>query len=678
MSTSVSPSQGLRDQLTDDDLAKVKALYLRARDKRQPLTPERVRNHHSLLDENSRPLYSFDTIKHALENLNPPTAPVGERIRPTAENRAARQLTRDLEAMSTQSVPSSQILQIRVRYAHDRVQQAVDRNISLTSLTQRLSLALDIPSANNIRLGYLDGDVFVHLLSDDELHAALQLGTRDFAARLHGASTASSASTVADSEGVPPAQPIPDIQTQLFHQKQWAFSTHVREVVTKRATAIFSSKGMGETFGAAHLDKSIPDLFVFLQACCQLHETWVGLSREQTSVGISEKQLCEWFIEAVIGKFHPSLTSRWQSADPAIRQARQSAAFPTLAAFLATVYALVLPGVLGAPSSILPAMLRDLQGRLLKFSARRHIVAELHQTRQAVQFIQTHMYPGAAEAPDLHIKFFLEANLAKGVQAELGTVLKIHHVAELPPYFQTLDDFPPLREFSLESILRRWQALDTRPGMGDRDATEFVAAALGGPVGTRTRTRGGEPQRGAGGPPAALVPGPSTQEFTMNVNGVPTSFRQNLASWDDQHDRAREEQRFVAAVYSFPGTCRSCGQVGHLARGCPLDFKLDAGGKSTNPKCYFYTLIPPPGAMAAARPSSTGRASGTMSLRGGRLGAARPNLVAALEAMVDSNSKLETRLELMARERQRDQDRVEQLARQLDGSLGNGKAGADC
>ena len=67
-----------------------------------------------------------------------------------------------------------------------------------------------------------------------------------------------------------------------------------------------------------------------------------------------------------------------------------------------------------------------------------------------------------------------------------------------------------------------------------------------------------------------------------------------------------------------------------------------------------------------------------MSLRGGRLGAARPNLVAALEAMVDSNSKLETRLELMARERQRDQDRVEQLARQLDGSLGNGKAGADC
>ena len=121
MSTSVSPSQGLRDQLTDDDLAKVKALYLKARDKRQPFTPDRVRNHHSLLDENSRPLYSVDMIKHALENLNPPTAQVGERIRPTAENRAARQLTRDLEAMSTQSVPSSQILQIRVRYAHDRV-----------------------------------------------------------------------------------------------------------------------------------------------------------------------------------------------------------------------------------------------------------------------------------------------------------------------------------------------------------------------------------------------------------------------------------------------------------------------------------------------------------------------------------------------------------------------------
>ena len=96
MSTSISPSQGLRDQLTDDDLAKVKALYLKARDKRQSLTPDKVRNHHSLLDENSRPLYSFDTIKQALETLNPPTAQVGERIRPTAENRAARQLTLDL------------------------------------------------------------------------------------------------------------------------------------------------------------------------------------------------------------------------------------------------------------------------------------------------------------------------------------------------------------------------------------------------------------------------------------------------------------------------------------------------------------------------------------------------------------------------------------------------------
>ncbi len=67
-----------------------------------------------------------------------------------------------------------------------------------------------------------------------------------------------------------------------------------------------------------------------------------------------------------------------------------------------------------------------------------------------------------------------------------------------------------------------------------------------------------------------------------------------------------------------------------------------------------------------------------MSLRVGHLGAARPNLVAALESMVDSNSKLETRLELMVRERQRDQDCVEQLARQLDGYPGNGKAGADC
>jgi hypothetical protein len=568
---------------------------------------------------------------------------------------------------------------IRVRYENTRVQQEVDSDVPLATLLHFIAQALDMPADQHIRLGYSENDEFVLLLSDADLHAAMQNGSRDFVVRLRtgGSSSASSAGTVAESAGITPARLSSDLQHQLFQQKQWAFSAQVREAVHKRAIAIFPG---GATFGAANLDKSMPDLFSFLQACCQLHEQWEGFRREQNAAGIAESQLCEWFIEAVIGKFHSSVTLRWHSADPATRQERQPSAFPTLESFLGAVYALLMPGVLGSPSAVLPNMLRDLQGRLMTFPSRRHIAAELHQMRQAEHFIQTHMYHGVSEVPDERIKQFLENNLATPVQADLCTYLKTHHVHELPQYFQTMADFPPLREYSLESILRCWQALDSKPGMGELSAKEFIPAVQVVPPAARTRGKGGEPALGAGGQPATPAPGPSANEITFKVNGVPTSFRQNLASWDDQHDRAREEQRFVAAVYSFPGTCNTCGQRGHLARGCPSEFKLDAGGKSTNPRCYFYTLIPPPvamQAMSAGRASGTGRASGPTSGRGGRHGTGRPSLVAALEAVVDTNTTLQTRLELMAREQQRDQGRLEQLARQLDQSLGNGKAGVD-
>ncbi len=109
--------------------------------------------------------------------------------------------------------------------------------------------------------------------------------------------------------------------------------------------------------------------------------------------------------------------------------------------------------------------------------------------------------------------------------------------------------------------------------------------------------------------------------------------------------------------------------------GCPAKFKLDpASGQDLNPKSYFYTLIPPRAAMVLAQRGGGSR--GASSNRQSRGGPGRPALAAVLETVSASTARMETQMELLARERQRDHDRVEQVAQQLAQQLGNGRAGA--
>ncbi len=60
------------------------------------------------------------------------------------------------------------------------------------------------------------------------------------------------------------------------------------------------------------------------------------------------------------------------------------------------------------------------------------------------------------------IKVFLEGALADAVKTELMSVLKQYHNAGLSPIFRDPDDFAQLQAYSLEPVLRRWAALDTK------------------------------------------------------------------------------------------------------------------------------------------------------------------------------------------------------------------------
>ncbi len=81
----------------------------------------------------------------------------------------------------------------------------------------------------------------------------------------------------------------------------------------------------------------------------------------------------------------------------------------------------------------------------------------------AVQFLQDHLFAGSSGDPEVTIKVFLENALSAEVQTSLVAALKQSHSKDLPPIFRDSDDFAQMQAYKLESVLRRWAALDTTP-----------------------------------------------------------------------------------------------------------------------------------------------------------------------------------------------------------------------
>ncbi len=75
-----------------------------------------------------------------------------------------------------------------------------------------------------------------------------------------------------------------------------------------------------------------------------------------------------------------------------------------------------------------------------------------------------HLFDRSAADLTMTIKVFLEEALADAVQTELMSVLKQYHSADLSPILRESKDLSQLQAYSLESVLRRWAALDTKQG----------------------------------------------------------------------------------------------------------------------------------------------------------------------------------------------------------------------
>jgi hypothetical protein len=226
-----SPS-ALRNTVSEQDLASIEKLW-RAN---VVITPQRVQQHHSLLDKQDKVQYSVAAIQQALDRLNANSV----KGRPTAENRAAKAALPD--AQSQQAIPSPAMgssetsppsLQVGVEFEHDIVLQFdISPNILLEDFKTQIRVALELESDDmrRMRVGHAASNgrwIFMH--SDAVWRAALRDNIRSFQLRLVASSAASSASGASTvSSAAQPNRLSFEQDGRLQAQKQWEYETKLR------------------------------------------------------------------------------------------------------------------------------------------------------------------------------------------------------------------------------------------------------------------------------------------------------------------------------------------------------------------------------------------------------------------------------------------------------------------
>jgi len=595
----------LQDTVAEHHLPAIQKILDNA--KGDPVSPERVQKHHTLCDEDANHIYSITAIQQAMGQLQASDL----RARPTAENRAKRQITGTLASTAGPSrSESSPVIQsaspitttlsnraLRVQLEDEIITIVLAPPTTFEHFLTQVKAAFQFSPDAPLRVGHDTADGWNIIYSDESLATALATNVSSFHIRTGSSrSAASSAGTVSSKAN--PAQLSFEQSEQIQHQKQWEFKAKVREDMKKRVAEKLAHAGAA--VGSPHVTSSIAEFRDFLRLLTVLNTTWGLIDAEQAHQqdGLASTDRLKWFIAAVIDHFHSAIAQIWHSNDPGTSAQRQPHAFPSFPHFLAHLYLAVKPGTSGAPVYVLPALLADLKARLPSFTWRRDICSELNQVLAAVQFLQDQVFWDTADLSK-PITLFLEQVLALDVQTRLREVLKQHHSDDLSPLFRDSDDYAQLQSYRLASVLRRWQAFDTSsPALTMSEFQGITTRATG-------MSRSGDPSRSSargtsGVAPAVVPPVPSAK--LIRVNGI--EFRQNLASWADHEDRKREEDKFVQLVYNFDGQCNNCRRHGHRQIGCPDLFQLDSNGQDRNPKSYFYQLIPPPVARDAGKPGS--------------------------------------------------------------------------
>ena len=519
-------------------------------------SPQSIRNNHRLLDPESNPIYTEGDIRTLLQEMQ-------QRSRPTAESRAAKVLAAASQGTERHQAPScdascmEDVLLLYFEYANCRFPIEIMEYAALQDVKQLIRDECSIPASTNFRLvcaSRTEGKFDV-VDKDRPWQLALSAGIREFQIveslqQLVPVDSSSSLSRQADTASSVSSVSVNAGQDEGRRHFEYAMKVEV-SIKAKVAEVISSA-----TFGSAQMSSSVGDLRIFLNTGIRLADAWESLASASRARpdGIEPRERLSWFIAAVVAKLHPFLSQKWHSADASVRTQRAPENFSSLLEFLFALYTLVRPGTSGSPDFILPEMLVELERSLAGFASRAAVRDELLLIRAAASFLKTNWYQNADEV-DKPIMRFLEKILSQAIQADLKEALKLAHSSDLPMHLKGSTEFAPLHAYALENVLLKWVRLDSLGRQTFRADLELRSLAptrlANGVLPNLSRDRLQAPE-GPGvssikegtGPPAPV----SAKTFTM----AGEVFRTHLASWEQDSERKREEQRFVQVAVSRP------------------------------------------------------------------------------------------------------------------------------
>jgi len=580
------------------------------------LSPERLRNHFQVLDEQQEPILTLqeargwiERVRSKKQNLSavetPPPRAV-ERMstfysEPQTESPAsipspqslfaAKDDTTIISSTQRQTTPTCVIIhnETRLRWTladnenWDKLSRMLQFHFKLTNpvlalVGQQAEDQVLVTSMPLLGSAVADGLTTFSILVDDMQQAAET--TKGSGSMPLPAGMESTRATEAPSTGILSMATWAHNSNQLRQYLKTPVDDTLMHLIPK--------------FGAVSLTCPEQAIMTFAAHLAALQVKWKAL---QNPVPLPKEALAD-FVAHILVRADPSLQAEWAASHTFdVQEPPES-----FEAFAREVFVIRFPGTSGDAGTMLSRWLAELPPRLATFPKRAAVVSALRQTLHAVRFIHAVIFPPVEGShlhfvPDPVVTEFFETRLAPQVLAELKSTLQLLP-ASLARAAPTTDPYAlwPLTFYKADAVLGHWARRDDLYAHRASWLSDFKQLApLSGVAATGTRPP--PPHTTPTASATASTPGlpPSAEPaFTLrDPQGQRHTFPYNLVTVQDLSERQTLKDQYLKCATGPDRICEACRLPGHIARVCPKRTKLDARGFESRPNNFFYKLQPP-------------------------------------------------------------------------------------
>jgi hypothetical protein len=587
----------------------------------QGFSPTKIKNHSSVCHpEHGYTLYSEAAIQAVLQETEEPSTSAESPSTPIAESAApVRSTSRDNVQSSRPSVTPQQTTLTVVLSESTRMRIHLSNPPSWAKFSHKLAANLNIPPEQlrvQYQVSYQEANGFTFLVtSDEQLNDALANQIELFQVK-----------AIAGSLTPTPARvQLPDTPTNSSVRQALSFESEASAQAKERRKAREAIKTAvrtryEKTTGWKLYQANTPyipflnDFFALRTSIQELTERQCGAYEDV----LSASQVVPAVIEELIDLFSPEVNKRWLALPT---EDRQVPSFKSLAQFFKRLFAVLTDNgeawTMRKLLAAIPAAMSE-----APCATRTEVWRVIQQASETLMFFQSHLKPGPTEYINRELLEIFSSMLTDQGRAQLRESLAIKHPEVATEQAQR---FPDLEHYPFHSVgelfLKREHyklSHDFRgPPRSPAKATPTTSSQAAGAA--------------SGSQPANPQVKLRTSPIKISSGGQVHTFKPYLRNYEDEKDSRQAEAEFVACTIGDQfSRCYTCGKPGHRADVCPQSWQLK-NGYITNPKSFFYNVIPPPAVKALAPLANNWKSS-----KAADSGSARPE--AAVMMVADDTS----------------------------------------